>query len=145
MLPGTRPSPAAARRRPPADGYTWATAPPRSGPPPRRGRARRPAAVGPTARRRTTVPILPFGDRHPQIADDVFVADGAYVIGDVTIGSGSSIWYNAVVRGDIAPIRIGRGSNIQDGSVVHVDERVPCVIGDHVVVGHGAVVHSATV
>jgi carbonic anhydrase/acetyltransferase-like protein (isoleucine patch superfamily) len=91
------------------------------------------------------VPILPFGELRPQIAEDVFVAEGAYVIGDVTIGPGSSVWYNAVLRGDIAPIRIGRGSNIQDGSVVHVDERVPCVIGDNVVVGHGAVVHSATV
>ena len=67
------------------------------------------------------------------------------VIGDVTIGPGSSVWYNAVLRGDIAPIRIGRGSNVQDGSVLHVDENVPCIIGDNVVIGHGAVVHSATV
>ena len=91
------------------------------------------------------MPILPFGDLRPQLAADVFIAEGAYVIGDVTIGPGSSVWYNAVIRGDIAPVRIGQGSNIQDGSVVHVDERVPCVIGDGVVVGHGAVVHSATV
>jgi carbonic anhydrase/acetyltransferase-like protein (isoleucine patch superfamily) len=91
------------------------------------------------------VPVLPFGDRTPQLAEDVFVAAGAYVIGDVTIGAGSSVWYNAVIRGDIAPIRIGRGSNVQDGAVVHVDEDVPCDIGDGVVVGHGAVVHSATV
>jgi carbonic anhydrase/acetyltransferase-like protein (isoleucine patch superfamily) len=91
------------------------------------------------------VPVLAFGGRRPDIADDVFIADGAFVIGDVTIGPGSSVWYNAVLRGDIAPIRIGRGSNIQDGAVVHVDEDVPCVIGDGVVVGHGAVVHSATV
>ncbi len=67
------------------------------------------------------------------------------VIGDVTVGPGSSIWYNAVLRGDIAPIRIGRGSNVQDGAVLHVDEDVPCIIGDEVVIGHGAVVHSATV
>jgi len=67
------------------------------------------------------------------------------VIGDVTIGEGSSVWYNAVLRGDIAPIRIGKGSNVQDGAVLHVDEGVPCVLGDGVVIGHGAVVHSATV
>lgn len=91
------------------------------------------------------MPVLPFGDHQPRIAPDAFVAEGAYVIGDVTIGPGSSVWYNAVVRGDIAPITIGRGSNVQDGSVVHVDEGVPCVIGDGVVIGHGAVVHSATV
>jgi carbonic anhydrase/acetyltransferase-like protein (isoleucine patch superfamily) len=112
-------------------GYTWGTA--------------APAALTTSRSADATVPILPFGDRHPQLAPDVFVADGAYVIGDVTIGPGSSVWYNAVLRGDIAPIRIGSGSNVQDGSVVHVDEGVPCVIGDGVVVGHGAVVHSATV
>jgi carbonic anhydrase/acetyltransferase-like protein (isoleucine patch superfamily) len=67
------------------------------------------------------------------------------VIGDVTVGAGSSIWYNAVLRGDIAPIRIGSGTNVQDGAVLHVDEGVPCVVGDNVVIGHGAVVHSATV
>jgi carbonic anhydrase/acetyltransferase-like protein (isoleucine patch superfamily) len=91
------------------------------------------------------VPILAFEGRRPQIADDAFIAEGAVVIGDVTIEAGSSVWYNAVLRGDIAPIRVGRGSNVQDGAVVHVDEGVPCVIGDHVVIGHGAVVHSATV
>ena len=91
------------------------------------------------------MPVLPFGDRRPALAPDVFVAEGAYIIGDVTIGAGSSVWYNAVIRGDIAPIRIGRGSNVQDGSVLHVDEGVPCVVGDGVVIGHGAVVHSATV
>ena len=67
------------------------------------------------------------------------------VIGDVTIGQGSSIWYNAVLRGDIAPIRVGRNSNVQDGAVLHVDEDVPCVVGDSVVIGHGAVVHSAMI
>jgi len=91
------------------------------------------------------MPVLPFAGRWPQLADDVFVAEGAMVIGDVTVGPGSSIWYNAVLRGDIAPIRIGRGSNVQDGAVLHVDEDVPCIIGDEVVIGHGAVVHSATV
>lgn len=66
------------------------------------------------------------------------------VIGDVTIGEGSSVWYNAVVRGDTAPIRIGRHSNIQDNCTLHVDEGAPCVIGDECTIGHGAVVHGAT-
>lgn len=91
------------------------------------------------------MPILPYKGVHPIIAADVFIAPGAMVIGDVTIGAGSSIWYNAVLRGDIAPIRIGDGSNIQDGCVLHVDADVPCVVGDGVVVGHGAVIHSGTV
>jgi carbonic anhydrase/acetyltransferase-like protein (isoleucine patch superfamily) len=91
------------------------------------------------------MPILPFRGLAPTIAPDAFVAPGAVVIGDVTIGAGSSVWYNAVLRGDIAPIRVGAGSNVQDGAVLHVDEGVPCVVGDRVVIGHGAVVHSATV
>src|SRR5919199_1856265 len=91
------------------------------------------------------MPVLPFHGRWPTIADEVFIAEGAMVIGDVTIGQGSSVWYNAVLRGDIAPIRIGRNSNVQDGAVLHVDEDVPCVVGDDVVIGHGAVVHSATI
>lgn len=91
------------------------------------------------------MPLLPFNGITPTVADDAFVAPGAMVIGDVTIESGASVWYCAVLRGDIASIRIGRGSNVQDGSVVHVDEGVPCVVGDEVVIGHGAVVHSATI
>src|SRR5207247_10495537 len=91
------------------------------------------------------MPLLPFNGRWPTVADDVFIAAGAMVIGDVTIGQGSSVWYNAVLRGDIAPIRVGRNSNVQDGAVLHVDEDVPCVVGDDVVIGHGAVVHSATI
>ncbi|NDB21992.1 MAG: gamma carbonic anhydrase family protein [Proteobacteria bacterium] len=91
------------------------------------------------------MPILPFRGIWPTIADDAFIADSAYVIGDVTIGAGSSVWYGAVVRGDMAPIRIGARTNIQDGSVVHVDTDVPTIIGDDVVIGHGAIVHGATV
>lgn len=91
------------------------------------------------------MPVLAFNGISPQIAPDAFIAPGAVVIGDVVVGDGSSVWYNAVLRGDIAPIRIGRDTNVQDGSVLHVDEGVPCVLGDGVVIGHGAVVHSATV
>lgn len=91
------------------------------------------------------MPLLPFKGIMPTVAADAFIAPGAMVIGDVTIGAGSSVWFNAVLRGDIAPIRVGAGTNVQDGAVLHVDEGVPCVLGDNVVIGHGAVVHSATV
>jgi carbonic anhydrase/acetyltransferase-like protein (isoleucine patch superfamily) len=91
------------------------------------------------------MPLLPFNGILPTVAEDAFIAPGAMVIGDVTIGAGASVWFNVVLRGDIAPIRLGVGSNVQDGSVLHVDEGVPCVIGAHVVIGHGAVVHSAVV
>jgi carbonic anhydrase/acetyltransferase-like protein (isoleucine patch superfamily) len=74
-----------------------------------------------------------------------FIAPGAMVLGDVTLGEHASVWYNAVVRADLAPIRIGTGTNIQDLSVVHVDEGVPCVIGDRVGVGHRAILHGCTV
>ena len=67
------------------------------------------------------------------------------MIGDVTIGEGSSIWYNVVVRGDVNAIAIGRNTNIQDNSTIHSDPRVPTIIGDEVSVGHNAVVHGCTV
>lgn len=84
--------------------------------------------------------------RHPEkIHPSVFVAPGAQVVGDVTIGAGSSIWYNAVVRGDENRITIGENTNIQDGCVIHVAEGHPTAIGNNVSLGHGAVVHGATV
>ncbi|HEV7237307.1 MAG TPA: gamma carbonic anhydrase family protein [Ktedonobacteraceae bacterium] len=91
------------------------------------------------------MPILPFKGIMPTIADDVFIAPGAMVIGDVTIHEGASIWYNAVVRGDSAPIVIGRRTNIQDNCTLHVDADAPLTIGDECTVGHGAIVHGATV
>ncbi|HEY7357776.1 MAG TPA: gamma carbonic anhydrase family protein [Ktedonobacterales bacterium] len=90
------------------------------------------------------MPVLSYQGKWPTIAPDVFLAEGAMVIGDVTIGKGSSIWYNTVLRGDTAPIRIGRQTNIQDNCTLHVDEGAPCVIGDECSIGHGAVVHGAT-
>jgi carbonic anhydrase/acetyltransferase-like protein (isoleucine patch superfamily) len=74
-----------------------------------------------------------------------FIAPTAVVMGDVGLGSDSSVWYSAVLRGDMAPIRIGSKSNIQDGSIVHVDEGVSCTIGDRVAVGHRVILHGCTV
>jgi len=91
------------------------------------------------------VPLIPYKGLMPRVAEDVFIADGALVIGDVSIGPGTSIWYNTVVRGDVAPITIGRDCNIQDNSTVHGSPGVPTILGDGVSVGHNAVIHSCTV
>ena len=76
---------------------------------------------------------------------NVFIAPGAVVLGDVHLEENVNIWYNATVRGDREPIRIGKGSNIQDNCVVHVDEGFPVTIGEYVTVGHGAILHGCTV
>lgn len=81
----------------------------------------------------------------PTIADDVFIAPGAMIIGDVTISAGASVWYNTVIRGDTAPIVIGRNTNIQDNCTLHADDDAPLTIGAECTIGHGAVVHGATV
>ncbi len=89
--------------------------------------------------------ILPFEGRHPKLADGVFVAVGAEVIGDVEIGPGSSVWYNCVLRGDVNVIRVGSGTNIQDGTIVHVSRRNHgTFIGDDVTIGHMALIHGCT-
>jgi carbonic anhydrase/acetyltransferase-like protein (isoleucine patch superfamily) len=74
----------------------------------------------------------------------VFLARGAVVLGDVTIGEESSVWFQAVIRGDVEVIRVGRRTNIQDGAILHADPGFPCTVGDDVTVGHGAIVHGAT-
>lgn len=100
--------------------------------------------------------ILPFEGKSPQIHEAAFVAPGARIIGDVTIGPEASIWYNCVLRGDLHAIRVGARSNIQDGSVVHVEgerptsdgsmfDGCPTIIGDDCVVGHMAIVHAARI
>ena len=82
----------------------------------------------------------------PQIADDVFMAENATVVGDVVIGEGSSIWFNAVIRGDVNKIRIGKDVNIQDGAVIHCTyEKTETHIGDRVSIGHNAIVHGCTI
>ena len=89
--------------------------------------------------------ILPFKDKKPRIHPSAFIAPGSHVIGDVSIGKDVSVWFTAVLRGDIASIRVGDGTNIQDGAVVHVDHGQPCVIGRGVIVGHQATVHACQV
>jgi carbonic anhydrase/acetyltransferase-like protein (isoleucine patch superfamily) len=81
----------------------------------------------------------------PSIHPTAFIAPNASVMGDVTIGAESSIWYGAVLRGDMAPIVIGSQTNLQDGTMVHVDEEVPCRIGSRVGVGHRVILHGCTV
>ncbi len=94
----------------------------------------------------TTMRIYRFGDIWPKIADSAFIAPGARVIGDVTIGEDSSIWYNCVVRGDVERITIGARTNIQDGSVVHVSgQHSGTTIGDDVLIGHMAMVHGCII
>ncbi len=91
--------------------------------------------------------IPPYRDIVPRIHPTAFVAPGACIIGDVEIGAYANIWFNVVIRGDDAPIRIGAGANIQDGTVVHVtydvavDEHIPTIIGEDVAVGHMALLH----
>jgi carbonic anhydrase/acetyltransferase-like protein (isoleucine patch superfamily) len=91
------------------------------------------------------LPIINYNGKTPKIGKDVFIAEGAVVIGDVTIGDGSSIWFNAVVRGDFAPIIIGRLTSIQDNCTLHCERGFETRVGDNVVMGHGAIVHSARV
>lgn len=83
-------------------------------------------------------------DKIPKIHEETFIAENAIVIGNVSIDQGSSIWYGAVARGDIAPITIGKYSNVQDNATVHVGYNEPTVIGDYVVIGHNALVHGCT-
>ncbi len=89
--------------------------------------------------------ISKFQDKEPDIGQDAFIAENASVIGDVTIGEKSSVWFGAVLRADIAKIRIGRRSNVQDNAVVHVDTDTPTVIGDDVTIGHGAIIHACKI
>lgn len=89
--------------------------------------------------------ILPYKGAWPDIADTAFVAPGAVVIGNVAIGDEVSIWFNTTVRGDIAPITIGARSNVQDGTLVHVNEDAPVVVGEDVTIGHTAIIHGTTI
>ncbi len=90
-------------------------------------------------------PLYPFSGKLPEIDPTAWIAPTAAVIGDVVIGAGSSIWFHCVVRGDVNRVRIGARTNVQDGTIIHVNrETHPCVIGDEVTIGHMAIVHACT-
>lgn len=88
--------------------------------------------------------LIEYNGKCPRLAADVFVADGARLIGDVVVGAESSLWFNAVLRGDIEAVIIGHHSNIQDNVVCHVDYDRKCVVGNYVTVGHSAILHGCT-
>ncbi len=83
--------------------------------------------------------------RQPVIHPSAFIAPNATLLGDVTIGEDASVWYNTVLRGDINRIVVGKGSNVQDGSVLHLSAEHGCLIGDYVTVGHMAMLHACTI
>lgn len=89
--------------------------------------------------------IKDLKDKKTKIDKDTFIADSADVLGDISIGKGTSIWYGAVARGDISYIKIGEHTNIQDNATVHVDTNQPTEIGNYVTVGHNAIVHGCKV
>lgn len=88
---------------------------------------------------------MEYKGKKPVIHENAFIAHNATVIGDVEIGEFSSVWFNSVLRGDIAPIRIGNYTNIQDLSILHESPNMPVVIEDHVTVGHKVTLHSCTI
>lgn len=90
--------------------------------------------------------IKEVNGKHPNISEDCFIADNATIVGDVTIGAKCSIWFNAVVRGDVHYIKIGDKVNIQDGAVIHCTyQKHPTVIGNNVSIGHNAIVHGCEI
>ena len=91
------------------------------------------------------MPIVAVGRKVPRIPASAFVADGAFVIGDVELGDDASVWFNAVLRADINSITIGKRTNVQDGCVFHVTNQHPVRVGDEVTIGHRAIVHGCTI
>jgi carbonic anhydrase/acetyltransferase-like protein (isoleucine patch superfamily) len=90
--------------------------------------------------------IRPYRSIVPSVHPSVWVADGAHVIGDVHLGEDASVWFGAVLRGDVNIIRVGRGTNIQDGTIVHVNRHgTPAILGDYVTVGHAARLHGCAI
>ncbi len=86
-----------------------------------------------------------FNQYKPKIGEDVFIASTAVVEREVELKAKSSIWFNAVLRGDVNSISIGEGSNVQDGTVVHVADDHPAIVKDYVTIGHGAIIHGCTI
>ena len=90
--------------------------------------------------------IHPYRSATPRLVPSVWVADSAHVIGDVELGADASVWFGAVVRGDVNIVRIGRGTNIQDGTIIHVNRLgTPTILGDYVTVGHAARLHGCSI
>ena len=90
--------------------------------------------------------ILPLNGHTPVIGKDCFIAENAYIIGEVSIGDRCSVWYNAVIRGDVGAIRIGNECNIQDGAILHATYGVSeTILGDRVSIGHNAIIHGAII
>ena len=88
---------------------------------------------------------IPYNGITPKVHESVFVAPGAYIIGDVTIGEESTVWFNAVLRGDDGPITVGKRCSIQDNSTIHLYEGSPVVIGDDVTIGHNVILHGCKI
>ncbi|MGD0413101.1 MAG: gamma carbonic anhydrase family protein [Verrucomicrobiota bacterium] len=86
-----------------------------------------------------------FLRQKPALGKNVYIARGAVVTGDVVLGEAASVWHNAVLRGDINRIVVGHHTNIQDNAVLHLAEELPCLVGNYVTVGHGAIVHACAV
>lgn len=89
--------------------------------------------------------IKEFKGMRPKIQENCFIAENATLIGNIEIDEKSSVWYGTVIRGDVAPIRIGKETNIQDNSILHTDEGLTMTIGDHVTIGHGCIIHGASI
>ena len=92
---------------------------------------------------RETGPLYTFEGKVPQIAPDAWIAPTAAIVGDVVVGGGSTVWFHCVLRGDTNHIRIGARTNVQDGSILHVNRgSFPCLVGDDVTIGHACIVHA---
>lgn len=91
------------------------------------------------------MPLFPFASHHPVVADDAFIAPNATLVGEVSVEAGAAVMFGAVLRADRAAIALGAGSNVQDNAVIHGDPGFPAVVGRDVSIGHGAIVHGATV
>jgi gamma-carbonic anhydrase len=89
--------------------------------------------------------LIPFGGKSPKVGKNAYVAAGARLVGDVTLGDDSCALFNAVIRADIAPVVIGSSTNIQDNVTIHVSENLGVIVGDFVTIGHNAVLHACTV
>ena len=89
--------------------------------------------------------LYQLDDHRPQLAAGAWVADSAQVIGNVELAESASVWFGAIVRGDNEPIRIGKGSNVQDGSMLHSDPGFPLTLGENVTIGHQVMLHGCTV